>query len=156
MNKYQKIFGAGPRGLLISLALFFICLWKKDFFALPSIIDNYQIRLAILIISIVLTNIVVFWSLKSLPPKFRGEHLVTTGAYAYFRHPLYGAFLSFFNFGLAIYMNNFIFIIWAVLLFPLWHWNVLYEENLMIEKFGDEYLEYSKKVSRFFPFKKTS
>lgn len=152
MNKYQKIFGAGPRGLLISLFLLFLALWKKDL--LPSIMDNYNIRLTILILSIVLTNLVVFWSLKSLPPKFRGEHLVTTGAFTYFRHPLYGAFLSFFNFGLAIYLNNWIFIFWAILLFPIWHWNIRYEESLMIEKFGDEYVNYSKKVSRFFPFKK--
>ncbi len=121
---------------------------------LPTIIDSYSIRLAVLIISIILTNIVVIWSLKSLPPKFRGEYLVTTGAYAYIRHPLYGAFLSFFNFGLAIYLNNYIFIIWAVLLFPVWHLNIRYEENLVVAKFGDEYVNYSKRVSRFFPFKK--
>jgi len=154
MNKYQKIFGAGPRGLFISLFLFLLAVWKNDDIGLPSIIDNYFIRLAILILSIVITNIIVIWSLKSLPPKFRGEYLVTTGAFAYFRHPLYGAFLSFFNFGLAIYLNNYIFIIWAVLLFPIWHWNIRYEENLMIEKFGDEYVNYSKRVSRFFPLKK--
>lgn len=153
MNKYQKIFGAGPRGLFISLFLFMLALWKKDELGLPTIIDNYPVRLTILIISIILTNIMVIWSLKSLPPKFRGEYLVTTGAFAYFRHPLYGAFLSFFNFGLAIYLNNYIFIIWALILFPIWHLNIKYEENLMLGKFGDEYLEYSKKVPRFFPYK---
>ena len=70
-----------------------------------------------------------------------------------FRHPLYGAYLSFFNFGLAIYMNNYVFVVWAILLHPLWHWNIRYEEGLMIFKFGDEYIEYTKRVSRIFPIK---
>jgi protein-S-isoprenylcysteine O-methyltransferase Ste14 len=153
MTKFEKIFGAGPRGLFISLFLFILALWKKEELGLPTIVDNYPVRLSILIISIIVTNIVVIWSLKSLPPKFRGEYLVTTGAFAYFRHPLYGAFLSFFNFGLAIYLNNYIFIIWALCLFPIWHLNIKYEENLMTKKFGDDYINYSKKVPRFFPYK---
>lgn len=132
--------------------LLLLALWKKDALALPSIVDNDSIRLIVLIISIVITNVVILWSLKSLPPKFRGEYLVTTGAFAYFRHPLYGAFLSFFNFGLAFYLNNWIYIIWAVLQFPIWHLNIRYEEKLMVAKFGDEYVNYSKKVLRFFPF----
>lgn len=153
LTKYQKIFGAGPRGFVMSAGLFALLLWKKDALGLPSISDHYDIRLAILLFSIVVTIVVVVWSLKSLPPASRGEVLVKEGAFALFRHPLYGAFLSFFNFGLAIYLNNYVFVIWAIVLHPLWHWNIKYEENLMISKFGEEYIDYMKTVSRFFPVK---
>jgi hypothetical protein len=52
------------------------------------------------------------------------------------RHPLCAAFLSMFNFGLAIHLNGYIYILWAVLLHPVWHYVIRYEEQLMIDTFG--------------------
>jgi protein-S-isoprenylcysteine O-methyltransferase Ste14 len=152
-TKYQKIFGAGPRGLLVSSILFGITYFFSKEFAFGEILESSQMRLAIFIGSIAVTIGIVVWSLKSLPPKFRGECLVKEGAFAWFRHPLYGAFLSFFNFALAIFLNDYIYIVWAILQHPVWHFNIRQEEKLMINKFGEEYLRYSEKVSRFFPIK---
>ena len=118
----------------------------------PSpILDDQLVRSSILLLSILITIALVVWSLKSLPARDRGNRLCTDGAFKYVRHPLYAAFLSVFNFGLAIYLNSYIFVLWALLLHPLWHWVVRYEERLMIEIFGDEYAEYQKRTGRFFP-----
>lgn len=138
---------------MFSVALFLLLFWKKEAIGLPAIVNNPSVRLAVFSASIVVTVGIVVWSLKSLPPASRGESVVQEGAFALFRHPLYAAFLSFFNFGLAVYLNNYIFILWALALHPLWHWNIRHEERLMISEFGDEYVRYVKRVSRFFPVK---
>jgi protein-S-isoprenylcysteine O-methyltransferase Ste14 len=93
----------------------------------------------------------IVWSVTSLPTTDRGNKLCIAGAFRYVRHPLYAAFLSIFNFGLAVYLNSYIFVLWAVLLHPIWHYVVRYEERLMINVFGEEYFEYQKKTGRFFP-----
>jgi len=152
-TRYQKLFGAGPRGTILSMVLFLLVWWQEETLGLPAILDNENLRLLLSGVSIVLTIVIVAWSLKSLPPSARGERLVQEGAFAVFLHPLYGAFLSCFNFGLAVFMNNYVYVIWAILLHPLWHWNIRYEENLMTAQFGDAYTQYRRTVSRFFPLK---
>ena len=91
------------------------------------------------------------WSVKSLPPAARGKDLVTTGPFRYLRHPLYAALLSCFNFGLAVILNNWIYIVWAVLLHGVWHWNIRSEEELMNQAFPKDYPEYCKVTGRFIP-----
>lgn len=94
----------------------------------------------------------IVWSAKSLNPDQRGEEFITTGAFRYFRHPLYAAFLNFFNFGLAIFSDNYIFIIWwAVLQHLVWHINVITEEKMMENAFPNDYRNYCKTTGRFIP-----
>jgi len=150
-TRLSKIFGSGPAGLLISLILFFIANWFNKLIN-PSPLSNNQFILnLVFFISILMTLAIIVWSLKSLPTADRGDKLCTTGVFRYVRHPLYAAFLSIFNFGLAVYLNSYIFILWAVLLHPICHYVVKYEERLMINVFGEAYLEYQKKTGRFFP-----
>jgi protein-S-isoprenylcysteine O-methyltransferase Ste14 len=153
MTKYEKIFGTGPRGLLISVLLLVICWRIEHQVGLPTIINSAYMRVGFFSLMILLTVLIVVWSIKSLPVGERGNKVITTGAFAYFRHPLYAAFLCFFNFGLAVYLNNYLYIAWAIFLHPIWHWNIVGEEKLMINHFGDDYLEYTKVVSRFVPVK---
>jgi len=150
-TRLSKIFGSGPAGLLISLVLFFIANWLNKRINPPPLSNNQFILNAIFFISILMMLVVIVWSVKSLPVADRGGKLCTTGVFKYVRHPLYAAFLSIFNFGLAAYLNSYIFILWAVLLHPICHYVVKHEERLMIDVFGDAYLEYQKKTGRFFP-----
>jgi len=150
-TRFSKIFGSGPAGLLISLILFFIANWLNKQINLPPLSSNQFLLNSIFFISILMTLVMIVWSIKSLPSANRGNKLCITGAFRYIRHPLYAAFLSIFDFGLAIYLNSYIFILWAVLLHPIWHYTVRYEERLMVDVFGEAYLEYQKKTGRFFP-----
>lgn len=102
-------------------------------------------------LSLVAALFLVIWSLRSLPLVSRGHELVTKGAYRYIRHPLYASFLSCFNFGLAVLLNNWIYIIWAILVHAVWHWNIDSEEKLMKKMFPKEYAEYCKVTGRFIP-----
>ena len=151
MNTYERIFGAGPRGLLISLALLAIAWQLESLVGLPSIASSHLFRWIAFALTAVGSIILALWSTKSLSPAARGKELVTTGAFRYLRHPLYAAFLSCSNFGLAVLLNNWIYVIWAVLLHGVWHWNVRSEENLMIAEFPEAYGEYSKRTGRFVP-----
>jgi protein-S-isoprenylcysteine O-methyltransferase Ste14 len=152
MNNFNRIFGSGPVGLLISLVLLFLAFYLKDLLDTPKIfIDQDFIRQSIFGLLTIISVAVIIWSLVSLNPKLRGKTLITTGALKYFRHPLYAAFLSFFNFGLAILLNNWIFIIWAIILHPIWHWLARREEKSLETIFPREYEEYCKKTGRFFP-----
>ncbi|UCF80714.1 MAG: isoprenylcysteine carboxylmethyltransferase family protein [Acidobacteriota bacterium] len=151
MNKYERIFGAGPRGLLISLGLLAVVWQLEAAVALPSITDSHTFRWAVFVLTTVGSIILVCWGIKSLPPAARGKEIVTTGAFRYFRHPLYASFLSCSNFGLAVLLNNWIYIVWAVLLHGIWHWNVRSEENLMRREFPNEYEKYCKITGRFVP-----
>ena len=151
MTTYERIFGAGPRGVVISLALLIIAWYLEDVVGLPEITEISIIRELVFVLTICASIILIAWSIKSLPPDSRGRELVTAGSYQYFRHPLYAAFLSCFNFGFAIFLNNWIYIIWAIMLHGVWRWNVRSEEQLMSDEFPKEYEEYSKRTGRFFP-----
>ncbi|MCK9577983.1 isoprenylcysteine carboxylmethyltransferase family protein [bacterium] len=152
MSNFDRIFGSGPIGLLISLVLLFFAFYLKDLFDIPKIfIAQDSIRLLIFIILTIVSGVIIVWSIVSLNPKLRGKTLVTTGALKYFRHPLYAAFLTFFNFGLAILLNNWIFIVWAVILHPIWHLLIIKEEKMLKEIFPNDYEDYCKKTGRFFP-----
>ena len=152
MNNFNRIFGSGPIGLIISLILFFLAVYLKNLLNIPEIFNNYNIlRLSIFIFFTITSIIIIVWSLVSLNPKVRGRTLITTGALKYFRHPLYAAFLTFFNFGLAVLLNNWIFIIWAFMLHPIWHLLIIKEENDLKKIFPEKYEKYCKNTGRFFP-----
>ena len=149
--KFAKIFGSGPAGLLISLALFLIANSLNKQIYLPPLSNNQFLLNSVFFISILMSLVLIVWSIRSLPAADRGNKLCTTGAFKYVRHPLYAAFLSIFDFGLAIYLNSYIFILWAVLLHPIWHYIIGYEERLMIDIFKEDYVKYQEKTGRFLP-----
>ncbi len=152
LNAFFKIFGSGPKGLLTSVVLFFIALYLKDALHIPEIfIDREAIRLSIFAALTIISIIIIIWSIMSLNPKLRGKTLITTGAFRYFRHPLYAAFLTFFNFGLAVFLNNWIYVLWALALHPVWHFLVREEEKMLEGIFPRDYEEYCMKTGRFFP-----
>jgi protein-S-isoprenylcysteine O-methyltransferase Ste14 len=152
MSIFKRMFGAGFNGLVISLILLYLAFYLKDLINVPKIFsDQIFLRLFIFVLLTVISLIIILWSVFSLNPKLRGITLITTGAFKYFRHPLYAAFLTFFNFGLAILLNNWVFIIWAFLLHPIWHFLVTEEEKSLKEIFPEVYEIYCKKTGRFFP-----
>jgi len=152
MKNFDRIFGSGPIGLISSLVLFFVARFLTNYINTPQIFEeNDNIRVFIFAGLTLMTIILLVWSIKSLSPQDRGIKLITTGVFKYFRHPLYAAFLSVFNFGLAVLLNNWIYIIWAIILHPVWHLLVMKEEKMLKEVFPNDYEEYCKKTGRFFP-----
>jgi len=81
----------------------------------------------------------------------RKKHtLVTSGPYRWVRHPLYTVGSSMFiSFGMMA--DNWFIAALGVLAFIGMAVRSPKEETNLIEKFGDEYLEYMKRTGRFFP-----
>ncbi len=151
MNIYERLFGSGPRGALIGTVLFMFAYFIEDRIMLPKIFNNDVLRYSIFLLFIGIGIIIAVWSLKSLPIKERGRTLITIGAFQYFRHPLYAAFASFINIGFSVFLNNWIYLLWVAIMFPVWAMNVKSEEKLMQKQFGKEYEEYCERTWRFFP-----
>ncbi len=151
MTMYQRLFGAGPRGLVLTLATFPIAWGVAKRFGPWPIHESVGFGALSLGVALVATLGLAFWSLKSLPPEARGKALVNTGAFRYFRHPLYATFLTFFDFGFALYLDDWVFVIWAIAQHPIWHLNIRHEERLMRNEFGAEYDAYCATTGRFVP-----
>jgi len=151
MRTYERIFGSGPKGMFISISLLIVSDYLEDFVGLRGIFTSDLARFSTVILFFLLGIALFIWSLKSLSPEDRGKKLVTEGAYKYFRHPVYAAFLLFINFGIAFLLNNLIYLFWVVILFPVWSFIIRGEEALMKNAFNEEYDAYCKNTWRFVP-----
>jgi protein-S-isoprenylcysteine O-methyltransferase Ste14 len=81
----------------------------------------------------------------------RKQHqLVTSGPYRWVRHPLYTLGSSLFiAFGMMA--DNWFIALLGILAFVAMASRTPKEESNLIEKFGDEYLDYMKRTGRYFP-----
>ncbi len=78
------------------------------------------------------------------------HHLVTSGPYAWIRHPIYTAMIGI-GIAFALVTANWCFVVLSVVVIAGLLSRVPKEERMMVEKFGDEYKIYMKKTGRFFP-----
>jgi len=77
------------------------------------------------------------------------QKLVTWGPYRYVRHPSYlGYFLMFF--GLFFIWSN-LFTLFPLVAIPGYFRVTFEEERLLVQRFGDEYVEYQRKTGQFIP-----
>jgi len=102
---------------------------------------------------------VIFWTWTkvhldtqwSAQLQLRNEHhLVTSGPYSRIRHPLYSAMFDW-AVALGLLTANWIFVAVCLLSIVGTVARVPKEEQMMIERFGEEYKEYMRHTGRFFP-----
>ncbi len=84
----------------------------------------------------------------------QGHKLIKEGIYRYIRHPNI-AFLLVEISGICLIPNSYysLLLVWIVYL-PVNLWRIYLEEKVLVENFGQEYLDYKKEVSKLFPLKK--
>ncbi|MHA1936845.1 MAG: isoprenylcysteine carboxylmethyltransferase family protein [Candidatus Thorarchaeota archaeon] len=78
------------------------------------------------------------------------QTLTTTGPYGKIRHPIYASAIYFLG-ALVLVSDNFLFLILLILIIPGIYRRMKKEEIMMIDQFGDEYLDYMKRTGRTFP-----
>lgn len=89
------------------------------------------------------------WS--DTPRMIKEQTLVTSGPYRFIRHPIYTAFLMILGATLMISANWLIGLAWLGMTVLEVASRIGFEENLMLEFFGDQYREYMKHTGRLFP-----
>lgn len=89
------------------------------------------------------------WS--DTPRMMQEQSLITTGPYQYIRHPIYTAFILILGSTLLISSNWLIGLAWTGMTVLEVFSRIGFEENLMLEYFGDQYRNYRKKTGRLFP-----
>jgi len=77
------------------------------------------------------------------------DALITTGAYAISRNPIYTAF-GFVLLGIFLIIPNWILLLYLIAGFCLFNRQVLREEDSLKKIYGEEYMDYCKKVHRYF------
>lgn len=80
----------------------------------------------------------------------KNHHLITSGPYAYIRHPLYAGMIGGAA-ALGLLTANWIFVGVCLLSAAGLLWRIPREERMMFEAFGDEYKAYMQRTGRYFP-----
>ena len=96
--------------------------------------------------------IFAFFKIGVIPSLRKKSNLITSGIYSVIRHPIYsGTLIS--VLGWIILFKSIISMIYFPILCLLYLVATILEEKGLIEEYGDEYLDYKKKVTkRLIPF----
>lgn len=102
-------------------------------------------------------GILIIWTFRSLRGNLtdtvvtrRDHFLVTTGPYRYVRHPFYLSFALGVLAGSMVAANWFI-LLTGVIPFAFIVARTRIEEEKLVERFGDDYQDYMRRVGRFVP-----
>ncbi|WP_455795590.1 methyltransferase family protein [Clostridium butyricum] len=157
MNKqnHMSYFGVGPIYVIVTFILTAIAVYigKMQYF---SIGKTQIMKIPLFILGIVLIVLgIVLWVqaviISRIDKNITENKLLTTGAYAWVRNPIYSAFTIVFT-GILCVQNNLI-----LLVLPFIYWLFLSiivkkEETILEKIFGQEYLIYKSKVNRCIPW----
>lgn len=145
----------GDLGQLIIL-LGFLAIWILDSFVFrySTILSPYvpiYLRLIVAGSIIVLAVYLLRSGHRAISDEvLSSPRLLTDGAFARVRHPLYLASLLFYIFLITLTLSIFSLIVFAGI-FVFYDYIASYEEKSLEEKFGQEYRDYQKATSKWFP-----
>lgn len=155
-DKHLPVLGIGPFYVISCLLLMLFGLFLKARGLLHTgDISEYKTALTILGLLLIISGIALWLSavlFQRMDKKIKAGQLVTTGAYALVRNPIYSAFLFLFS-GILLLAHN----KWLLIL-PLIYWGLLTillkltEEKWLIATFGEDYLRYTTSVNRIIPW----
>ena len=151
IGKYQKTFGVGPLGMLISIMMFFL-LWLLDraLNHVRILIQPKPIRIVGLVL-IVLWACWHAWSIQTISRWWRHGILCTKGPYKFVRHPIYAGGILLGSVGVALIFNSWILLSLPILMHATFSILVRKEETMMDAVFGEEYRAYTARTGKLFP-----
>lgn len=150
---------------------------KKDFFILPFAFLYFYLLIAhafhlptikgqelfqsqlvswVGVLACLIAVVFFLWSLISFKKSFRvglventAQGLITTGAFAISRNPIYVSF-ALMLIGQFLIYPSWILLIYILIGISTFHRQVLKEEKFLTEQYGEEFNAYCKKVRRYF------
>ncbi len=155
-KEHLPIFGVGPLCVASMVLLLFVGLLLRHYGYLDSgKIEPLQVPFMVVGIILIVLGIWIWIQavlVSKIDEAIRINHLVTTGIYLWVRNPIYSA-IGMALTGIALLFGN----VWLLFL-PLLYWldvTVLMkctEEKWLTERYGQEYLDYCKRVHRCIPW----
>ena len=144
----------GDAGQLIFLALFLV-VWIGDSFFLrkSTFLGNsvpLYIRLVIMVFSLMTAALLFRSGHLVVSHEHRPTDVVSTGAFRYVRHPLYLGCILFYL-GLAVSTVSLFSFALLVLIFVFYNYIAGYEEELLVQRFGERYNSYKKSTGKWAP-----
>ena len=94
-------------------------------------------------------------ALTPTPVPIAGAGLRTTGPYAWLRHPIYSAVLLL-TFGAVIAAGSWWSLAWAVIITAFFWAKSRWEDSLLVQEYGDEWLRWSKQTGALIPRRRRS
>lgn len=82
---------------------------------------------------------------------YEGQRLLTSGPFAFVRHPLYASLIWIFVGGSLIYANPLSLLMTLGVFAPMMYVRAKKEDSLLLEAFGEEFEEYRNRTGMFFP-----
>jgi protein-S-isoprenylcysteine O-methyltransferase Ste14 len=145
----------GDTGQLVCLTVFLI-LWILDSFVFrlttfPALHVPLIVRLALAALVLVLGLFFIQGGHRAVPHENPGEpHLIKDGAFSRVRHPLYLGSVLFF---LSLVLTTFSLIALAAFLGIFLFYNSIaaYEEKWLLDRHGQAYRDYMRRVPRWLP-----
>ena len=154
-KNHMSYFGVGPVyvSIILTLTLISIYLGKTSYLS-AGIINAIDLPMKILGLIIIILGILLWIQavlISRIDKNITENKLVTTGAYAWVRNPIYSS-ISLMLTGTLILQNNLF-----LLIIPFIFWLILTllvkkEEVVLAKVFGEEYLSYKSKVNRCIPW----
>ena len=156
-EQHLPFLGIGPIYVISILFLTLIALLLRDHPVFAAGRLNL-LRVPLIIIGGLMILMSVFMWIQAvlvskLHENIKENHLLTSGVYAWVRNPIYSAFMLLCT-GLLLLAGNACFFA-----LPLIYWGLLTvlimhsEEKWLKDLYGNEYLEYCRKVNRCWPWK---
>lgn len=145
----------GDAGQVI-LLIVFLALWALDSFVFrlsTFLADSVHLFIRIALAGIILA-VGFYLGKKSMRMVFTEKRdapqVIKNEIYSQVRHPMYLAMILFYV-ALILSTLSLLSLALGILIFFFYNFIAAYEEKLLEEKLGQEYLEYKNKVPRWFP-----
>lgn len=153
---HLPVFGVGPFCVYAMLGLLVAFLVLR-YLGLLDDGDLSEYKIPMIIIGIVLIIFAIYMWIQAViidkvGDKIVGNHLLTTGIYAFVRNPIYSAAaIGFIGIGLCFF-NAYIFLLipiyWAFITLLM----IFTEERWLLKLYGQEYIDYCRRVNRVIPW----
>jgi protein-S-isoprenylcysteine O-methyltransferase Ste14 len=141
-------------GILLLFLNRYLDVFQQMIFSSSNDFSFQIIGLVIFYIGAIIYNMNIFIAGKNLRPAPSGtrkdHQLITKGPFSIIRHPLYVSYIMILI-GLGFILLNFWILIPALFVIIGIYPTAKAEEKVLIEQFGDEYLDYKKEVGMLFP-----
>lgn len=157
MNRdHLPVLGVGPiyvgliLGVSVLLSLINLLGWIPAVISFPPA----RIVLAVIGLTLILTGFTLWVAAvvqSRIISEIKAGHLVTTGVYAWVRHPIYSAFFLVCT-GILTAQANLVLLLAPPVFWILLSWMMIStEERWLTNTFGQEYLDYAAKTNRIIP-----